>query len=71
MGFINLPPTIKGMFDDLTYRLQKLETSQRFTAPNVSTDPANPRKGDIWLNTTTNLLKVVDATGTVRVINWT
>ena len=71
MGFINLPPNLKDMFDGLSNRITKLELSQRFTAPNVATDPTAPRKGDIWLNTTTNTLKTVDATGTVRTINWT
>jgi hypothetical protein len=71
MGYINIPPNLKDIFDSITTRVTKLETSQRFTAPNVATDPTNPRKGDIWLNTTTNLLKVVDSAGTVRVITWT
>ena len=71
MGYINLPPSLKELFDGLHSRLNKLEMSQRFTAPNVATDPANPRKGDIWLNTTSNTLKTLDNTGTVRTINWT
>lgn len=70
MPFINLPPNLQTMFAGLETRLLKLETAVRFTAPNVATDPTNPRKGDIWLNTTTNQLKVVDATGATRVITW-
>jgi hypothetical protein len=71
MGYINLPPNLKDYFDDILNRVRKLETAQRFTAPNVATDPTNPRKGDIWLNTTSNTLKTLDNTGTIRVINWT
>ena len=71
MGYLNLPPSIKDIFDDLQSRLRKLETAQRFTAPNVATDPTNPRNGDIWLNTTSNTLKTVDKNGTVRTITWT
>jgi len=71
MGYINLPVTIKDLFDGLNYRINKLENSSRFTAPVVTTDPTNPRKGDIWINSTSNLMKVVDSTGTIRVITWT
>jgi hypothetical protein len=39
--------------------LRKLETAVRFTSPNVSTDPTNPRTGDIWYNTATNTLKAL------------
>jgi hypothetical protein len=68
MAYINLPPDLRVLINDLADRLRKLETAQRFTAPNVATDPTNPRKGDIWLNTTTNTLKIVDANGTIRTI---
>jgi hypothetical protein len=71
MGYINLPPNLYSIFQGLADRVLKLEMANRFTAPNVATDPANPRKGDIWLNTTSNQLKVVDNNGTVRVITWT
>jgi len=71
MGFINLPPNLFAIFSDITQRLNKLETATRFTLPNVTTDPTNPRKGDMWLNTTSNLAKVVDANGTTRVLTWT
>lgn len=68
MGFINLPPNLKDYFDDLSNRIRKLETAQRFTVPVISTDPTNPRNGDMWLNSTTNTLKIVDANGTIRTI---
>lgn len=71
MPFVNLPPSLFQMFDELRTRVLRLETAQRFTFPNVATDPANPRKGDAWLNTTTNQAKIVDANGTVRIITWT
>lgn len=71
MGFVNLSPSLQQMWQSLSDRVLKLETATRFTAPNVTTDPTNPRIGDIWLNTTTNQLKVVDSAGTVRVITWT
>ena len=71
MGYINLPPNLYAMFNDLVQRLQKLETATRFTFPAVSSDPSNPRKGDAWLNTTSNQAKIVDANGVVRILTWT
>jgi hypothetical protein len=71
MAFINQPPDLRTLFEDLNNRLRLLETATRFTFPNVTTDPTNPRKGDAWLNTTTNQAKIVDSSGTVRVITWT
>jgi len=70
MGFINQPPDLRIIFDSINDRLNKLETAIRFTAPNVATDPTNPRKGDIWLNTTSNQLKALDNNGIVKVITW-
>lgn len=71
MGFVVLPPDLQRMMQGILDRLDRLERSQRFTLPNVTADPANPRKGDAWLNTTSNQAKVVDANGTVRVLTWT
>jgi hypothetical protein len=54
MAYINQPPELKTMFQDIYNRLAKLETAQRFTAPSVdfSTDtPTNPRVGDIFYDT--------------------
>ena len=70
MGYINLPPALSMMFDEIDKRLRRLETAVRFTAPNVATDPTNPQKGDIWLNTTSNTLKAVDKNGVVKTITW-
>ena len=71
MPFTNQDPHLRRYFDDIFNRLLKLENAKRFTAPNVTSDPTNPMIGDLWLNTTSNQLKVVDANGTVRVITWT
>ena len=58
------------MIDDILARIRKLETAQRFTVPIVTTDPTNRRNGDMWINSTSNQLKIVDSTGTIRVITW-
>jgi len=71
MGYINQPTDMRILFSDLDARLRKLETATRFTFPAVTTDPTNYRIGDAWLNTTTNLAKIVDKNGTVRVLTWT
>ena len=70
MAYINQPPDLRTMQADMNNRLRLLETATRFTFPNVTTDPTNPRIGDAWLNITTNQAKIVDNTGTVRVITW-
>jgi hypothetical protein len=62
MGFINQPPDLRIIFDSINDRLNKLETAIRFTSPNVSTDPTNPRTGDIWYNTVTNSLRTLLST---------
>lgn len=66
MGYVNLPASLQLIFQNLSDRVLKLEMSNRFTAPNVATDPANPRKGDIWLNTTVNQIRYLDATGATK-----
>jgi hypothetical protein len=71
MGYINLTPNLHAIFEEIYSRLRKLESAQRFTFPNVTSDPSNPRIGDAWLNITTNQAKIVDKNGTIRVINWT
>jgi hypothetical protein len=70
MGYLNFPPNLKDIFDDLYARIRKLETAQRFTIPVVVTDPTNRRNGDMWINSTSNTLKVVDSVGTIRVVTW-
>ena len=71
MPYINQPIDLHRMFSDINNRLNKLETAVRFTFPNVISDPTYPRIGDAWLNTTTNQAKIVDANGTIRILNWT
>lgn len=70
MAYINLPPSLKDLIDDITARLRKLETAQRFTVPVVATDPTNRRNGDMWINSTSNTLKAVDSTGAIKTITW-
>ena len=71
MAYINQPADLRSIFADLEKRLRLLETATRFTFPAVTSDPVNYRIGDAWLNTTTNQAKIVDATGTVRIVTWT
>ena len=59
MSYINQPPDLRQIFDDLDQRLKKIETAQRFTSPAVATDPVNYRNGDIWLNTGSAALKTI------------
>lgn len=70
MGIINQDTDLYLIFRELNRRIEVLEKSVRFTAPVVATDPANPRKGDIWVNSTTNLLKAIDKNGVVKTITW-
>ena len=71
MGYVNQTPNLHDIFSDLDSRLRKLETATRFTFPAVTSDPTHVRIGDAWLNTTTNLAKIVDKNGVVRVLTWT
>ena len=71
MAYINQPLNLQRIFSDINNRLNKLETTTRFTFPNVTVDPTYPRIGDAWLNITTNQAKIVDSTGTIRILNWT
>ena len=86
MSFVNLPPALQAMFSDLTKRIAKLENVNRFFAtvypiltgsaaePTVTGlvagDIDDPRIGQIWLNTTSNQLRIVDKNGAVRTITW-
>ena len=84
MSFVNLPPALQAMFSDMTKRIVKLENVNRFYAtvyPIVNTDLitvtgavagdiTDPKVGQIWLNTTSNLLRTVDSTGACRTITW-
>ena len=83
MPVANLPPSLNAIFNDLQNRLQRLENSVRFSAPVTpplttqptvtgltSGDPTNPRSGDLWLNASTNNLKVVDKNGLVTYLGY-
>jgi hypothetical protein len=56
MAYINQPPELRAIFEALDMRLSKLETAQRFTVPIVTTNPSNPRNGDMWYNSTSSVL---------------
>ena len=71
MPYLNFPPNIKDMFDDIYARIRKLETAQRFTIPIVTTDPSNYRNGDMWYNSTSSTLKFVNSAGTIKTITLT
>lgn len=47
MAYINQPADLRVMFENIEQRLRKLETAQRFTAPDVAVVPTYPRTGDI------------------------
>jgi hypothetical protein len=68
LSYANIPPNLHDIFKKQEERVDKLERSNRFTVPNVVTDPTVFRNGDMWLNTTTNTLKIVDSLGVVRTI---
>jgi len=65
MAYINQPPELKTMFQDIYNRLAKLETAQRFTAPSVdfsTNTPTNPRVGDQFYDTDAELMKYWNGT---------
>lgn len=57
MGYINQPFDLRIFAQDIYARLNKLETAQRFTAPDVSTEPTYPRIGDIIFNNTSDQME--------------
>jgi hypothetical protein len=67
MPYINQPPALQIMFADLDARLRKLETAQRFTAPDVSTEPTYPRTGDIIYDNTAEFLKYWNGTTWIQI----
>jgi hypothetical protein len=69
MAYINQPPDLFMMFQDLNDRLRKLETAVRFTAPNVdfaTNTPTNPRIGDQFYDTDAELMKYWNGTSFVE-----
>jgi hypothetical protein len=71
MGYINQPFDLRAYFDDILNRIRKLETATRFTVPIVTTDPTDPRNGDMWYNSTTSQLKFKNSAGTIQVVTLT
>jgi hypothetical protein len=67
MGYINQPPQLQSMFNDLEQRLRKLETAVRFTAPSVPTEPPYPRTADIIYDNATDQLKYWNGTAWVQI----
>jgi hypothetical protein len=62
MGYINQPPDLHAFFSDIDSRLRKLETAQRFTAPDVTIEPTYPRVGDIVYDNTADQMKYWNGT---------
>jgi hypothetical protein len=70
MPYINQPPSMQSIFNDLNNRITKLENAQRFTAPNVdfgTSTPANPRVGDIFFDTDALVLMFWDGSNWVEI----
>jgi hypothetical protein len=66
MPYINQPPSMQSLFNDLSNRITKLENAQRFTAPDVPSEPTYPRVGDIIFDNTENLMKYWNGTAWVE-----
>jgi hypothetical protein len=66
MAYINQPPALQQMFADLDSRLRKLETAQRFTAPDVPSEPTYPRVGDIIFDNAEDLMKYWNGTAWIE-----
>lgn len=62
MAYINQPPELRVLFSDLDQRLRKLELAQRFTAPDVTTEPTYPRTADIIYESTDDQMKYWNGT---------
>jgi len=70
MAYINQPPDVRVIFENIEQRLRKLETAQRFTTPNVNfatSTPTNPRIGDQFYDTNAQLIKYWNGTQWVEI----
>jgi hypothetical protein len=67
MGYINQPFDLRIFAQDIYARLNKLETAQRFTAPDVLSQPTYPRIGDIIYNNTMDMLQYWNGTDWVEI----
>lgn len=68
MGKIYQEPNLRDIIQPLIDRIDRLERSVRFSVPIVATDPTNTRNGDMWINSTSNVLKIIDKNGALRTI---
>lgn len=67
MPYINQPPSMQSIFNDLNNRITKLENAQRFTAPDVPSEPTYPRVGDIIYDNTAEYLKYWNGTAWIEI----
>jgi hypothetical protein len=67
MPYINQPPSMQSLFNDLSNRITKLENAQRFTAPDVPSEPNYPRVGDIIYDNAVDYLKYWNGTTWVEI----
>jgi hypothetical protein len=67
MPYINQPPSMQSLFNDLSNRITKLENAQRFTAPDVPSEPTYPRVGDIIYDNTAEYLKYWNGTAWIEI----
>lgn len=58
MSAVNRRGHVSDIFREIDRRLRVLELAGRFSAPIYTADPASPRDGDIWINSTSGTLKV-------------
>lgn len=84
MPKLNIPDSLYEIMRVIDQRLRKLETGKRFTAPMtpalsnpyptitglIAGDPISPRPGDMWVNSNTNTLRVVDKNGAIKTVTW-
>jgi urease accessory protein UreE len=58
MAFINLPNSLTLMFEELNKRIRKLEQPNNTPVISYTGTPTNVRDGDVWIDSSTNTLKV-------------
>jgi hypothetical protein len=58
---------MQSLFNDLSNRITKLENAQRFTAPDVPSEPNYPRVGDIIYDNSVDYLKYWNGTTWVEI----
>jgi hypothetical protein len=70
MSVINLPNNLTSMFEEINKRLRKLEKTSSTPVITYAGNPPNAMNGDMWIDTTTNTLKV-RVNGVVRTVTIT